>query len=71
MNPAGLVLAAIGLFSFAGGLCNWHWFMNARKARALVRMIGPGAARVFYMLLGLVIAVYGVLLTVGTVGGAR
>ena len=68
MNPAGFILVAVGLFSFAGGLFNWHWFMNTRRARALVRGIGPTRARVFYMLLGIVVTVIGIMLAVNVFG---
>lgn len=68
MNPSGIIIVAAGLFSFAAGLFNWQWFMNARKVRAMARLIGPAGVRVFYMILGLAIAVYGVLLASGMVG---
>jgi hypothetical protein len=71
MNPAGFILVGVGLFSFAGGLFNWNWFMNTRRARALVRAIRPVGARVFYMLLGIVIIVFGVLLGFNIIGGSQ
>jgi hypothetical protein len=70
MNPAGFILVAVGLFCFAGGLFNWNWFMNTRRARALVRAIGPTGARAFYMLLGIVIIVFGVLVAFNVIGGS-
>jgi hypothetical protein len=71
MNPAGFILVAVGLFSFAGGLFNWNWFMNTRRAIALVRAIRPVGARVFYMLLGIVIIVFGVFLGFNIIGGSQ
>ena len=71
MNPAGFILVAVGLFSFAGGLFNWNWFMNTRRAKALVRAIRPAGARVFYMLLGIVVIVFGVLLAFNVIGGSQ
>jgi hypothetical protein len=68
MNPAGFILIAVGLFSFAGGSFNWNWFMNTRRARALVRAVGPAGARFFYMLLGIVVIVLGVLLAFKFIG---
>ncbi len=56
-----------GLFSFAGGLFGWDWFLNSRKARFLVKIIGPMGARIFYMVLGLGIATLGVLLLTGVI----
>ena len=46
----------------AGGLFAWEWFMREWKSRALQRLIGFQGARVFYMLLGIVVAVIGVLM---------
>jgi len=69
MNPPGFILIAIGLFSFAGGVFNWNWFMNTRRARALVRSIRPVGARVFYMVLGIIVIVFGVLISFNVIGG--
>jgi hypothetical protein len=51
---------AAGLFSVAGGIFGWEWFLNNRKARLWVKLFGRGGARVFYVVLGLVIAGLGV-----------
>ena len=71
INPAGLLLIAVGLFSFAGGALDWDWFMNTRRARPLVKSLGRGRARAFYMLVGLGVSVFGVLIALGIVGGGR
>jgi len=71
MNPAGFILIAIGLFSFAGGLFNWSWFLNTRRARAAERTFGPAGARAFYMLLGIAVMAFGCLLLFGVFGGSR
>lgn len=47
------VLVVIGLFSIAGGVFEWHWFMTNRKALLVVRLLGRSVARAFYVLLGL------------------
>ena len=70
MNPVGLILIAVGLLSFAGGLFNWNWFMNTSRARALVRSIRPVGARVFYIVLGLIVIVFGVFLAFNGIGGS-
>ena len=67
MNPLGLLLIAGGAFSMLGAICNWDWFMNARKARFVVKIFTRGGARIFYGALGLAIAVLGVLDTVGVI----
>ena len=50
-----------------GAICNWEWFMNARKARFVVKILTRDGARIFYGALGLVITVLGVLGTMGIV----
>ena len=70
MNPVGLILIAVGLLSFAGGLFNWNWFMNTSRARALVRSIRSVGARVFYIVLGLIVIVFGVFLAFNGIGGS-
>ena len=68
MNPAGFILVAVGLFSLAGGLLNWKWFMNTRRASALVRAISHKGARLFYVILGIIVAKFGLLITFGVIG---
>jgi uncharacterized membrane protein YidH (DUF202 family) len=69
MNPVGLILIAVGLFSLGGGLFNWNWFMNTRRARALVRSIRPVGARVFYIVLGMIVIAFGVFIAFNGIGG--
>lgn len=59
MNPAGLLLVVIGLLSFTGGLFNWDWFMNVSKVKSLAKVIGHTGARIFHILLGLGVIIYG------------
>ena len=35
MNWIGVLCIAGGLFSMAGAICDWEWFMNSRKARGM------------------------------------
>jgi hypothetical protein len=48
-----LILIAFGLFSIAGALFDWDWFMEDRRARFIVKILGRSGARVFYVLLGI------------------
>ena len=66
-EPLGLLLVAAGLFSITGGLFNWEWFMNSRKARGVVKLLGRNGARVFYCFLGLAITILGLLATFGII----
>jgi hypothetical protein len=45
--------------------------MNNRKAQAFVNWLGRGGARVFYIILGLAIAILGLLITFGVVASGR
>ena len=67
MDPRGLIIVAIGAFSITGAVCNWDWFMNARKARFMVRILTRNGARIFYGLLGVALVVLGVLMTTGVI----
>jgi len=67
MQYEGLILIAAGLFSAVGGLFNWDWFMEARKAEFFVKRFGRNGARIFYGALGGVIAIMGILIFVGVI----
>ena len=54
-----VLLVVIGLFSMVGALFDWDFFMNHRKARFIVAMLGREGARGFYLLLGAAIAAGG------------
>ena len=65
MVCGGLFLAAAGLFSIAGAVMNWNWFMLNRRARLFVTLFGRGGARVAYVIIGLVLIGMGVLVALG------
>ncbi|MBM4004241.1 MAG: hypothetical protein FJ295_13295 [Planctomycetes bacterium] len=70
MNPIGLILVAAGLFSISGAVFDWDFFINSRKARFFVSILGRTGARIFYGILGLIIVVIGALITLGIVRDA-
>ena len=51
-----VLLVGVGVFSIAGGVADWDWFMESSRARGFVRLFGRRGARVFYVALGLTIA---------------
>lgn len=55
-----LLMVAAGAFAFCGGLFDWDFFMNSRKAQGLIAIVGRPGARIFYILLGVFLAVIGV-----------
>ncbi|OVE76049.1 hypothetical protein BVX97_02410 [bacterium E08(2017)] len=67
MNPTGLIFVAIGIFSMLGGICNWDWFMESRKARFIVKIMTRNGARIFYGILGLAFIVFGALAALGII----
>lgn len=60
-----ILLVAVGLFSVLAGVSNWDFFFNSRKARLWIRLFGRGGARIFYILLGVLIIVLGIFSQVG------
>jgi hypothetical protein len=70
MNPFGLIFVAAGLFSICGGVFDWDFYMNNRKARFIVGIFGRSGARIFYVLLGLALVVLGALFVAGIIEDA-
>jgi hypothetical protein len=50
---------AAGLFAMAGGILDWDWFMENRRARLVVGLVGRAGARLFYIVLGVGLATFG------------
>ncbi|MBN1493400.1 MAG: immunity 17 family protein [Candidatus Omnitrophica bacterium] len=67
MNVIPYILIAAGVFSILGAINNWDWFMEHRKARFMVRILTRTGARVFYALLGTVIAAIGICALTGLI----
>ncbi len=58
------LIIACGLFSLVCAVMNWNWFMNHRKAKFMISVIGRTGARIFYGVLGLFICTVGVVLAI-------
>lgn len=71
MNPIGLFIVAAGAVSICGAAFDWDWFINSRKARFFVAILGRTGARILYGILGTVIVVTGLLITFGILKDAR
>jgi len=50
---ASILFVFAGLFSIAGAILDWEWFLTSRRAVMFVRLLGRTGARIFYALLGL------------------
>jgi len=69
MSPelVGWLIAGVGAFTITGAVLDWDWFMNSRKARVFMRLLGRNGARAFYVLLGSGLATLGVLIALGII----
>ncbi len=67
MNPWGLFFIAAGLFSAAGGMFDWEWFMNHRKAQFMSTILSRTGARIFYVIVGAALAILGTMMAAGLV----
>jgi hypothetical protein len=65
MRYEGLLFVLAGLFTLAGAINDWDWFMTHRKAAFLNAIIGRNGTRVFYSIIGLGITIAGIGLTLG------
>ena len=61
----GIFFVLAGLFSILGAVKNWDFFMNNRKAYIWVKLFGRNGARIFYGILGFVVAIIGLGISVG------
>ncbi|HEY1014470.1 MAG TPA: immunity 17 family protein [Herpetosiphonaceae bacterium] len=61
MQPwQGWMIIGGGLFSIAGAVLNWNWFMNNRRAWLFVKLFGRNGARIVYVILGLFLCLIGI-----------
>jgi len=56
---ASIFFVLAGLFSFAGAVFDWDWFMTHYRARLFVGLLGRNGARVLYALFGIFLAALG------------
>ena len=56
---ASILFVGAGLFSFAGAVFDWDWFMTHHRAAVFVRLLGRNGARVLYALLGIFLVALG------------
>ncbi len=67
MKPEGIIPILAGLFSVVGAAKDWDWFMENRKARIWVKLFGRKGARIFFIILGGSLIVFGILFIMGIV----
>ncbi|MBN2137444.1 MAG: immunity 17 family protein [Sedimentisphaerales bacterium] len=66
-QPGALILVLAGLFAVVAAAFDWEWFLNSRKARPLVSLLSRTGARIFYCVIGLGVAVLGLLIAFGVI----
>jgi hypothetical protein len=59
MSIPQINLVGVGIFSIAGGVFDWDWFLGHWKSRLFLKLFGRRGARIFYIVLGLCIAGFG------------
>lgn len=50
-----IFLIASGIFAMLGSILNWDFFFESRKAKTFVNILGRKGARIFYLILGIVV----------------
>lgn len=47
--------ALLGTLSICAAIANWEWFFNSNNGKIFVRLFKRTGARIFYMILGILI----------------
>jgi hypothetical protein len=58
----GIVILIAGLFSIVCAAFDFDWFMNNPRASIFVKMFKRNGARVFYIVLGIVLCIMGIVI---------
>lgn len=53
-----------GLFAICAGVFDWDFFFDNNKARPFVKFFGRNGARIFYIVLGIVLVIAGIALVI-------
>ena len=67
MDVLGWIFLGAGIFSMTAAAADWDWFLNHRKARVFVFLLGRTGARVLYFLLGAFLLGLGVATLLGKI----
>ncbi len=63
---SGMLILSIGVLSIVGAVLNWRMVVGPGKL--IPRLLGPAGAKIFMILLGLGLIVFGILIFLGRVG---
>ena len=62
-----LVMIAIGLFCIICSVKEVPWFFNNRKAGFLVKLFGMTFAKIFYIIIGVLFIIAGIIVAAGVI----
>jgi hypothetical protein len=54
------VIFVLGIVSFSSGYFNWDWFMKQARVKPIINFLGEKRTRMFYMILGVILVLVGV-----------
>lgn len=69
MNITHFILIALGFFLIAAGALDWRWFMEFGNQRRMTELLGRNGARLFTIVIGVIIAGLGVAGLLGMLPG--
>ena len=62
-----IIMVLSGIFAVCGAVFNWDFFFQHRRARRIVAVFGRNGARIFYVLLGVLVIFCGIMFVILTV----
>lgn len=69
MNITSIILIVLGLFLVAAGVLDWEWYMNFGNQRRMVDLMGRNGARLFTIVIGVILAGLGIAEMLGMLPG--
>ena len=58
----GIVILLAGIFSIVCAVFDFNWFINNHRAKVFVKLFKRNGARVFYIILGIVLCILGIVI---------
>lgn len=64
MSIERIILIVVGVFCFVASITNWEWFFKNPRAEFVIRIFrGRNGARVFYLIISLILLYIGFFLS--------
>jgi len=58
----GIVIILAGIFSIVCAVFDFNWFINNHRAQVFLKLFKRNGARVFYIVLGIVLCILGIVI---------